>query len=378
MMAIVIAAVALAPGDAHAADPEFAAGTPDGEKLVFEASDALTPDDHDRWLDIYSWSDGATTLVSQGPQSDPYGFRWDARFWDLLGAEGRILFSTGEPILPPETRYGGHYYESSAGSLTQRDSAGRYLEQSADGSRTFVETEASLVPEDQDGSYRDIYEQTPEGVALVSSRPTGSDGRETANLVDVSEDGLTVLFSTAESLVAADQDVCDTGGVQPRGCSDLYVRSGDDLQLVSAGPGGDGDGFHASSGDLAADGSAASFRTGEPLVSADEDDFGLDAYIWRPGEEVELISGSVSNATGVEVEIPEVSDDLSRIYLQSAEQLTPDDTDHAVDVFRWTSTGIERLSTGPSGGNSEDDVQQMDAAQTMPPRWWRSRPPNLW
>jgi hypothetical protein len=49
-----------------------------------------------------------------------------------------------------------------------------------------------------------------------------------------------------------------------------------------------------------------------------------------------------------------MTSDGTRVYFTSSEQLTADDTDSSIDLFRWTEGGsVTRLSTGTTQGNSD-------------------------
>lgn len=98
-------------------------------------------------------------------------------------------------------------------SAAQADPA-EYAGSSADGSKVFFTTTAKLVPGDTDNGFSDVYERFYDGAEgietyvtrEISTGPTGGTDAYDVTFDGVSSDGTKVFFSTAESLVAEDQD----------------------------------------------------------------------------------------------------------------------------------------------------------------------------
>src|SRR5436305_5738447 len=98
-------------------------------------------------------------------------------------------------------------------SAAQADPA-EYAGSSADGTKVFFTTTAKLVPGDTDNGFRDVYERfegTVKGIETyvtreISTGPTGGNDSYHVEFDGVSSDGTKVFFSTAESLVAEDED----------------------------------------------------------------------------------------------------------------------------------------------------------------------------
>ena len=57
------------------------------------------------------------------------------------------------------------------------------------------------------------------------------------------------------------------------------------------------------------------------------------------------------------------SDDATRSFFQTAEQMTPDDTDSNVDIYERVGSTTTRISTGPAGGNGAFDADFYDASK---------------
>ena len=109
---------------------------------------------------------------------------------------------------------------------------------------------------DTDGR-ADIYGRTAGATALISTGPDGGNGAFEARFGDATQDGSRVLFTTAESLVAADTD----------GRADVYGRGAGGTTLISIGPDGGNGPFDAGFPSLSADGSSAFFATAESLAA---------------------------------------------------------------------------------------------------------------
>ena len=81
---------------------------------------------------------------------------------------------------------------------------------SADGEAHLLQSRtSSLVPEDTDSGWPDLYERKGDALRLVSTGPTATNGPFEAQLSGISKDGSHVFFATPERLVAADTDGAD-------------------------------------------------------------------------------------------------------------------------------------------------------------------------
>jgi hypothetical protein len=125
--------------------------------VFFHTSEGLLAQDTDGMQDVYERAGGATTLVSQGPES------------------------TNAPF--PATYKGA----------------------SQDGARVFFDTSESLTGVTT-GIFPDIYERTGGNTTVVSLGPTGGNGDSFAFFRGLSSDGTRVFFETDEALVASDTD----------------------------------------------------------------------------------------------------------------------------------------------------------------------------
>jgi Tol biopolymer transport system component len=207
-----------------------------------------------------------------------------------------------------------------------------YKGSSADGEIVFFETEEQLVPGDTD-TKRDVYERSfDEGVGAyvtreVSLGPTGGTDAYPAQFEGASEDGERVFFSTEERMVAADTDRS----------VDIYMR---DLKngtttLVTPGNGA----FANTFADVNPEGTEVFFETKEKLAGSDTDS-SIDLYVRDlESEETKLVSaGEAACQPGCgngafEVSRRGISADGNYAYFTTAEPLTSDDGDAAIDIY---------------------------------------------
>ncbi len=239
---------------------------------------------------------------------------------------------------------------------------------SPDGERVYMQTEASLVPEDGDGGHEDAsndgYLLSGGAYTLFTTGPL--DGAPNPNPysgehgVWASDDGKYVYFATAQPLVPEDWD----------SYSDIYQRVDGQTRLVSAGPdeylptpefpdprppeirflGASPDGataYFATAAHLTADDPGKSPSEGKLLTS--------DIFSWRDG-----ILRRVTRTVSPE-EVPgtpwESFDPYSfagagegSVYFAANSGQVPEDTDQNRDVYRARPDGsLERIISSPGG-----------------------------
>ncbi len=258
-----------------------------------------------------------------------------------------IYFATDEPLLPTDTDSAVDVYERSGGTLAIdtlgdpacRPGCGNGPEDVVSPPRIaafegglLFSTAEPLVAADTDQAL-DVYERTAAGLALVSQGPDGSDGPDDAHLLAYSPDGSTVVFSTAESLLAADDD---------GGAVDIYSRTAGTTTLVSRSDGLSSQPFDAVFGAASADASAVLFLSGERLLPADTDE-SIDLYE-RKGNVTTLVSQGAKGFNGPFDVVGPIftSADGSRTIFSTAEELIGIDEDEELDIF----------SRGPSAGTT--------------------------
>jgi hypothetical protein len=214
---------------------------------------------------------------------------------------------------------------------------------SADGSKVFFETAESLVPADTDSAF-DIYQREGATTTLISIGSTGGNGNFDVFPDDVSADGSRVFFDTDEQLVAQDTD----------SAFDIYERSGGTTKLVSIGPGGGNGPDEAFFHDISRDGTRVFFESEESLVAADTD-AQADVYE-RSGGTTTLVSAGTPGNGNFPAVFAGISEDGTRVFFETEEQLLATDTDATFDVYRRFNGATALMSTGATGGNGPFDA----------------------
>jgi hypothetical protein len=212
---------------------------------------------------------------------------------------------------------------------------------SADASRVLFTTREALVPADTD-SAADLYAHSGGQLDLL----TPAD----ATFLSMTRDGQHVFFSTAAQLATEDMD----------GTTDIYEDAGGTVRLVSVGPAGANVVQSAFKGSSAT-GDRAWFETRTPLVAADDDASGVDVYERADGATRLLTDWPAAAGGSADHTLVDFSDDGQRVFLRSAGQVTPDDTDGAADIFAVSSAGTVLVSTGPADVPGGGAAQLIDA-----------------
>jgi hypothetical protein len=311
----------------------------DGRYAYFATTERLVAGDTDEALDIYArdLQASSTYLVSSG-ECAGCGNGGAVPIFDGASSSGsRVFFSTEEKLVngdadPATDIYardlpGGPTTLVSGGS---GDVTASFAATSADGTHVFFTTAEGLVGEDGD-SANDIYEWTGGSLSLVTSAPCSS--LCGANFEAVSADSTEVLFSTAASLVAADQDTH----------VDIYRQNvgGGEPVLVSKGEPGcpscwNGP-FDARFNEASADASVVSFTTAEGILSGDNDEED-DIYTRNLGSgntKLVTIAPSYCPLTkgNCGASFAATSKNGLHVFFKTVERFTLDDGDKEVDVY---------------------------------------------
>ena len=223
---------------------------------------------------------------------------------------------------------------------------------SADGTRVFLRTLEPLAASDTDTRF-DLYERAADGTTThLSTGPAGGNLDTTnAEFEGASAGGTRVFFSTNEPLVASDTDECDPEDPAPNPCGDVYQYEEGVTTLVSVGNGPFAAKFDAAS----EDGSRVFFSTPEQLSGADTD-ARRDVY-QRSGGATTLVSTGPAGGNGdFSPAFRGASKDGTRVFFTTTEPLVAGDTDSRGDVYERAGGVTTLLSTGAAGGNGPDDA----------------------
>jgi Tol biopolymer transport system component len=200
-------------------DVIFAGTSADGSKVFFTTAEGLVPGDLDGANDVYRRADGTTTLVSGGVDPEP------ASFAAAPGDSSRIFFVTAEPLVGGADSNGANDIYMWEGGAPELITSGNCCDSTfgavtSDAETVIFTTTESLAAADSDGS-ADIYQQDVEGGApvLISAGSAGCSpicGNEdaAARFNRASSDGLRVFFTSDEVLSSQDFDSDD----------DIYAR----------------------------------------------------------------------------------------------------------------------------------------------------------
>jgi hypothetical protein len=357
--------------DAYAAS--FAGASADGAKAFFSTDEKLVTGDKDLSEDVYvrDLTESATQLVSDG---DPSCLTEGCGDADLAAspASGGVVPSGQKFFFRSAERLSSADGDSSidvyvrdlvAGTTTLVSAAAAGCEgcgngafsatfrgASADGTKAFFTTAEKLVAGDDDGLLdiyrRDLTSGVTAQVSIPGTCPVGADC--SASYGGISLDGAHAFFETKERLSGQDED----------NTQDVYEWSGGATALVSTAPGDGNEGIAAIFAAASADGSRVFFETSESLLVADTDS-GNDVYE-RAGGATALVSVGPAggNAEGAPASLRWVSPDGSgdAVLFTTDEPLTSDDEDLFHDLYKREGSTTTRLSTGPSGGNGPFNV----------------------
>jgi hypothetical protein len=323
----------------------FLGASSDGSQIVFETTDKLSGADTDSEGDIYERNlGGATTgLVSvSGICPAPLLAKECAPVYRSTAGGGLVFFETKAQLAGGDGDKSQDVYQWSSltgiglistGSQGEEGKGGFdavFAGTAAEGGTVYFETGERLSSSDGDNA-GDVYGRTGGSTTLVS--PGNADSPAFLNAA--SSDGATVVFSTGESLLGADQ------GEK----LDVYERSGSTTQLVSPGSSQFDSTFAGSSSDA----SHVFYVTQQPLDPSDID-ANPDIYEWTEGPTPLWVSrGPAGGNDAYTAHLAAVSEAGSHAFFTTSERLTFDDNFAAEnDVYDRTSAETILVSAGNS------------------------------
>lgn len=329
---------------------DFRGASADGTKAFFITQEKLAPGDTDSLLDIYRRDlSTATTVQVSVPGTCPGALDCSPTYRGVSPSGSHAYFETNEQLAAGDEDSSQDVYDWSGGAVAlvstgpaggNDDKVAVFAGASADSSRVFFETVEKLVAADGDSS-GDVYERAGGTTALVSTGPDGTDAPVPASLLWISPDGSgsSVLFLTAEALVAGDED-----DVQ-----DVYARAGGTTTLLSIGPVGGNAEIPVSYAGASDDGSRVFVETEEKLVGTDTDS-GTDVYELSGGTATLVSTGPLAGKVSTPSFLPEgaVSEDGAHAFFITDERITEGDLDAETDVYDRFAGGTLLASIGNS------------------------------
>jgi hypothetical protein len=206
---------------------------------------------------------------------------------------------------------------------------------STTGDRVVFSTTGPLVPEDTDGTGRDIYVRAGGATQLVSTGPTATNAATDAIFDDISADGTDVLFHTPEHLTAG-HTWSDSG---------FYRRSGTTTDLVVPVALPLSPQERTIFIQLSGDGSHVFCRT-LTRVLADDTDSNFDVYQWQGGTTTRLSTGplDVDQAAQYGAIFSGASFDGERVFFDTRARHVPEDTIDDRDIYERFNGQTELLT----------------------------------
>ena len=213
-----------------------------------------------------------------------------------------------------------------------------------------MEGDRRLLAEDTDVQL-DVYERSGGTTKLVSKGAANGPGF--AWYADASRDGSHVIFDSSDQLAPDDTDFDE----------DIYDRYGGQAMLISPAPLVPCPDPSPLDGGLASeDGQRVLFPTDERLVPEDTD-CQFDIYMRTAGATTLLSVGPTAGNGPAPVTGGVFSDDGTRVFFQTNEQLVAQDTDLVLDVYERSGTTTTLISAGGVNGNG---AFELPSQRSMP------------
>lgn len=359
------------------ASPGFICASPDGSRVVFEAAQPVAPGGLVGQEDLYTWSNGVTTLLT--PQ--PPGAADEGNYpWGVSIDCSHIFFETSQEMVPGQIGVGGpgsggvdgaNVYDAGPNGIqlistgptgTGQGNGATFVAASADGSHVYFTTTAALVPEDRD-TQSDLYEHFGATTQLVALPQGGGTAAHDAVYNGSSNDGSHTLFTTSQPLLPADTDtssdvydltshglglISTVTGVQPDLGAAFFGASADGTRVLYAAAGGL---YEAAGGvsqplpvspprstagipqinALSSDGSELVFSTEAQLVPLDRNQLS-DIYVTANGADALLVPDA--DTANTPARFVALTPDGRSAYIDTDAPLSPADTNGSSDIYK--------------------------------------------
>ena len=310
-------------------DAAFAGSSSDGTHVFFTTNEPLVSADTDTRRDIYERFGGGTTLVSTGAQNANTSV--DAAFGKASSDGLHVFFTTAAALETSDGDSRTDVYARNAGATTQVslgaiNGNGSFDVEfggiSDDASVVVFETAEPLENGDTDSS-RDVYKRVG---GVTSGITTSRDGAFDANFEAVNSTGSRIAFTTAEPS-------CGTVDVDTE--TDVYTHQAAGGTVCNSA---NGNGPFPVK--FAAIGPSATLYTTQEAVASQDGDEATDLYV----DNAVVSQGVINGNGGFPAKFAAISDDASRIFFTSFEQLVPQDVDDRSDVYLRSSGGTSLIS----------------------------------
>ena len=352
-------------------DARYALSTPDLERTWFYLSDPVTgpPAQPDSAFgsNIYETEGGTLTNVGLLPDGSVHecGASFGPDFSNYhrqnhVSADGdRIFFVSpdpqafdcADPTPDPSrlyTRAGGTTVAISEAPTGETEFPARFVQATADGQTVFFFTSTNMVAGDTDGT-EDLYRFDLGGDYTCLSCVNGGPSAGVQSAV-VSEDGARAYFVSSANLVTDPDLVPDV--------SHIYVNDGSGVEFVAntGQLGAQPNAFPR--GQISDDGSVLWIQAPEQLTdfptnnnqaiyryTADDGELICATCEFEPYDaSVDMVANAYGGATS-----RAASDDGTTLFFTTTKGIAPDDSNQALDVYRWKEgEGVALVTDGVS------------------------------
>lgn len=382
LFAAVLCGLSLFASSATAAPAEYAGSSADGSKVFFTTAAKLVPGDTDNgFVDVYerfySEAPGVEAYVTREISTGPTGGNdsHDVTFNAVSSDGSKVFFSTAESLVAEDTDKVRDVYERntvtgetilvSGGSPScapcgNRETPVTFVGATPSGSKVFFTTDEKLTEADSDEA-SDVYVREPSAAGPTLATPGGA---APVTFQGASADGTKVIFETADKLAAGDGD----------NETDIYERdlTGETTKLVSTTGTCPAPLLAEECAPIyratTADGSRVFFETRAQLTGADHDT-SQDVYEWsfssgtptlvstsEEGEEGNGEEGSIFAGSAAEGSV---------VFFQTAESLSAEDTDKAIDLYRRFGGSTTLVTPGTANQDVTFDGASPDGTTVL-------------
>lgn len=327
------------PAEQTAAMPFFRGSSPDGSRVFFQDTRALTVEDLDNCPSLYERAAGQTRLIAPNPEPPPYPICDWPDFGGVSRDGSHFFFVSGVDLEAGDD--GGADIYQQVGATSTRLTTGpvpgsncvkrlRSLASSGDGGTILFSTNGPALPEDTNGT-DDLYKRRPDGSFVLVSKGTSAAQNcaptESVRGVALAADGGTTIFETVAALSPADLDAApDLYSADSNGAFELLSTGPTDPQVeepTTVLP----DWIAAASDDAR----TVAFETRQRLVAADQDD-SADVYL-RAGGLTSLLSEGPPSRTAPQAELSGISSDGSTVVFATRAGLVAGDANRDRDYY---------------------------------------------
>ncbi len=347
----------------------------DGERVYISTTGSLVPEDGDAGheggsTDEYLLSGGTYTLLSTGPLDGPFPnpspFIGSHRLWASEDGQ-RVYFETGQRLVTADLDDASDIYERSNGQ-TRLVSTGpdqalptpefpnllppetQFFGASPDGATVYFGTAEHLTADDTEKFTSDIFSWRDGAIKRITDTPAIAPGVsyevfDSHSFGGIGPDGS--IYFTAYSPQTPDDTnaYTDVYAARPDGSLERLTATVPDASLENPTQ----TILHLEA--VSSDGARFFIRTSRALVSEDRDQ-APDIYMLAAGR-YELVSPDGPSAHGEdELMLCAISASGRRAYMQTWEQLSPQDSDDKPDVYEWRDGTVRLVSPASDGRQS--------------------------